>query len=100
MFGAVNQTLAALALTIITLYLKSRGGLKWLVAGVPAIFMAIMTIWGVILNQIMFLSEHNPLLTVINAVIFILAVWIVIEGVARFLTISGEPIGWQQEAAG
>ncbi len=29
LFGAVNQTLAALALIIITLYLKARGGLKW-----------------------------------------------------------------------
>ena len=29
LFGAVNQTLAALALIIITLYLKARGDLKW-----------------------------------------------------------------------
>jgi carbon starvation protein len=100
MFGAVNQVLAALALTIITLYLKAKGGLKWLIAGLPAIFMAIMTIWGVILNQTMFLSKHNALLTVINAAILILAVWIVIEGVARFITMSGEPTGQPQEAAG
>jgi carbon starvation protein len=100
MFGAVNQVLAALALTIITLYLKAKGGLKWLIAGVPAIFMAIMTIWGVILNQTMFLSKHNALLTVINAAILILAVWIVIEGVARFISLSGEPTGQPQEAAG
>ena len=33
LFGAVNQTLAALALIIITLYLKARGGLKWMIAG-------------------------------------------------------------------
>jgi len=40
------------------------------------------------------------LLTVINAAILILAVWIVIEGVARFVSMSGEPTGQPQEAAG
>ena len=68
--------------------------------GVPAIFMAIMTIWGVILNQTMFLSKHNALLTVINAAILIVAVWIVVEGVARFIALGGEPTGQPQEAAG
>jgi carbon starvation protein len=100
MFGAVNQVLAALALTIITLYLKTKGGVKWVIAGIPAIFMAVMTIWGVILNQTMFLSKHNALLTVINAAILIVAVWIVIEGVAKFFTVGGAPTGQPQEAAG
>ena len=54
LFGAVNQTLAALALIIITLYLKARGGLKWMIAGLPAIFMSVMTIWAVIMNQVEF----------------------------------------------
>jgi Co/Zn/Cd efflux system component len=49
----------------------------------------------------MFLSKHNALLTVINAVILIVAVWIIIEGVARFFTIGGETAAGQpQEAAG
>jgi carbon starvation protein len=66
LFGATNQTLAALALIIITLYLKRRGGLKWLVSGIPAVFMAVMTIWALILNQVKFGASGNTLLTVIN----------------------------------
>ena len=90
LFGAVNQTLAALALIIITLYLKARGGLKWMVAGLPAIFMSVMTIWAVILNQVKFGAAHNPLLQVINIVILFIAVWIVIEGVVKFFTMGGD----------
>ncbi len=54
LFGAVNQTLAALALIIITLYLQTKGGAKWMFAGFPALFMAFMTIWAVVMNQAKF----------------------------------------------
>jgi carbon starvation protein len=94
LFGAVNQTLAALALIIITLYLRAKGGLKWLVSGVPAAFMAIMTIWAVIMNQVKFGAAHNVLLQVINIVILVIAVWIVIEGLIKFFSpahITEEP---------
>ena len=84
MFGAVNQTLAALALIIVTLYLRTKGGLKWLVAGVPAVFMATMTIWASLLNQVQFLSGDNLLLTTVNAVIILIVVWISVEGLISF----------------
>ena len=95
LFGAVNQTLAALALIIITLYLQTKGGAKWMFAGFPALFMSVMTIWAVVMNQAMFLGAHNMLLTVINICILIIAVWIVIEGLIKFFSsygaTSGEP---------
>ncbi len=91
LFGAVNQTLAALALIIITLYLKRRGGLKWLVAGLPAVFMAAMTVWAVVLNQINFGAAHNTLLRVVNLCILLLACWIVVEGVIKFFFTQEEP---------
>ncbi len=90
LFGAVNQTLAALALIIITLYLKARGGLKWMIAGLPAIFMSVMTIWAVIMNQVKFGTAHNMLLQVINACILVIALWIAVEGVVKFFTMGGE----------
>ena len=99
LFGAVNQVLAALALTIITLYLKTKGGLKWLLSGLPAAFMAIMTIWGVIVNQTQFLGANNLLLTIINGAILVLAIWIVIEGLVRFFTIGEEAPAKPIEAA-
>ncbi|WP_319408087.1 carbon starvation protein A [uncultured Desulfosarcina sp.] len=84
LFGAVNQTLAALALIVITLYLKAKGGFKWLVAGIPAVFMAVMTLWAAVLNQFQFGSAHNLLLQAINIIIILIAAWIVIEGVIKF----------------
>jgi len=86
LFGAVNQTLAALALIIITLYLKATGGWKWLVAGVPAVFMSVMTIWAVVMNQFKFGAAHNMLLQVINLIILVIAVWIAIEGLIKFFS--------------
>jgi carbon starvation protein len=89
LFGAVNQTLAALALIIITLYLKTRGGLKWMVAGLPAIFMSIMTIWAVVMNQVKFGAGGLALLQVINFIILIIALWIAVEGLIKFFS-TGE----------
>jgi carbon starvation protein len=91
LFGAVNQTLAALALIIITLYLKARGGLKWLIAGLPAIFMSVMTIWAVIMNQVKFGAANNMLLQVINFCILIIAAWIAVEGVIKFFSTGEAP---------
>jgi carbon starvation protein len=88
LFGAVNQTLAGLALIIITVYLRDKGGVKWLISGIPALFMMVMTIWALILNQGDFGTAHNLLLQVVNAVILILAVWITVEGVLRFVTMT------------
>jgi len=98
LFGATNQTLAALALVIIALYLHTKGGAKWMIAGLPAIFMAVMTIWALVINQMNFLGAHNALLTVINICIIIVAVWIVIEGVVKFFTPTG-PAAAEAEAA-
>jgi len=86
LFGAVNQTLAALALTVITLYLKEKGGLKWLVAGIPAVFMLVMTIWAITMNQFKFGTTHNLLLQIVNFIILVIAIWIAIEGAIKFFT--------------
>ena len=91
LFGATNQTLAALALIIITLYLERRGGLKWLIPGIPAVFMAVMTIWAVIMNQTKFLGAENILLSIINICILITAVWIAVEGIIKFFKLLGKP---------
>jgi carbon starvation protein len=91
LFGATNQTLASLALIIITLYLKRRGGLKYLISGIPAVFMVVMTIWALILNQVKFGAGGNMLLTVINICILFLALWIATEGVIKFFATGEEP---------
>ena len=90
LFGAVNQTLAGLALIIITLYLKTKGGMKYLIAGIPAVLMMFMTIWALILNQNSFGNANNMMLQVINGVILLLAIWITVEGLIKFMSMKSE----------
>jgi carbon starvation protein len=82
LFGATNQCLAALALVAITVYLKRRGGVGYLISGIPAAFMIIITTWGLILNEINFINGAKWHLVVINALVVLIAIWIVIEGLA------------------
>ncbi len=86
LFGAVNQILAALALLVLSLYLKTKGGWKWLITAIPAVFMTINIFWATIENQQIFNSENNYLLMIINALIFLISIWIVIEGVIKFIS--------------
>jgi carbon starvation protein len=84
LFGAINQALAALALIVITFYLKTKGGLKWLFSAIPAAFMAVMTIWALFLNQARFGIAGGVLLRKVNAAILIIALWIVVESMVKF----------------
>ncbi len=86
LFGAVNQTLAALSLIVITLYLKTKGGYYWYFAGIPAIFMSVMTLWASIINQITFINEANILLSTVNLIVILIVVVVIYEGVNRFFS--------------
>ena len=87
LFGAINQILAALALLVITDYLKRKGPWFWLTL-IPFIFMIIMTIWGLFLNIKDFVASSNWLLVVIGAICLLLSVWLVIEGILAFQSCS------------
>jgi len=80
LFGATNQTLAALALLLITLWLKRKGGIKFLISGIPCIFMAFITTWALVINQIRFINNQDILLLTLNLIILFLNLWIIVEG--------------------
>ncbi len=80
LFGATNQILASLALLVITVYLKKKGRMSYLISGLPAVFMMIMTTWALVKNEINFITAGNTLLSVINAVVVLIAIWVAIEG--------------------
>lgn len=84
LFGIINQILAALALVVLTIYLKQKGGYKWLVTAIPAVFMGVNTLWAAVLNQIAWEARHNNLLVVVNAVIIFLSIWVIVEGFIFF----------------
>jgi len=83
MFGAVNQLLAALALTVVTIYLKERGGWYFLVSGIPCLFMVVMTVWAMLLNEEIFISQGDYHLAVINVFTLFLACWMVVEAAVK-----------------
>ena len=88
LFGAINQTLAALALIVATMYLKHKGGYKWLIAGIPALFMVVMTLWASVMNQFEFGAKDNILLQIINVIIIVIVVIVIIEGTITFFRVK------------
>jgi carbon starvation protein len=89
LFGTANQLLAALALLVVTLYLKSKGGIKFIVAGVPCLIMLVITNWAMVNNEVVFLTNEKYagekwLLSIIGAGIFALALWMTIEALIAF----------------
>ncbi|MCB0750669.1 MAG: carbon starvation protein A, partial [Ignavibacteriae bacterium] len=92
LFGAINQTLGALALIVITMYLKRKGGWKWLISGIPGLFMIVMTFWATLLNQFSYNSEHNILLQIINIIVLVLVGLVVIEGLIAFFKQPNEEL--------
>ena len=99
LFGAVNQTLAALALIVITMYLKERGGKKWMLSGIPAVFMLVMTLWATIINEQKFIASGNMLLTTINSIVILIVLGVTIEGLIKFLKPKGPKAEGTPEAA-
>ncbi len=91
LFGAVNQTLAALALIVITIYLKARSKRGWLITALPAAFMLVVSLWAAVDNQLNFVNKHNLLLQVLNVIIIISMIWVTIEGVIIFLKTPYSP---------
>ena len=85
MFGAVNQLLAALALIVVSLYLRRNGGRKFSVTILPCIFMLIITLWSVTVNETEFFRNAQWTLAVVNGSVIVMTVVMLIESVIVFL---------------
>jgi len=88
LFGTANQLLAALALLVITIYLKRKGRFKFLVTAIPCVIMLVITNWAMLANELRFINSRKWLLAGIEAVIFILALWMTIEAILVFRTVK------------
>ncbi len=83
LFGIVNQLLAALALLVVTLYLRQRGRTIWFTA-VPMAFMAVSTFTAMVFKLIGFWNpgpgkDPQWLLLAVGAILFVLASWLLVE---------------------
>ncbi|MBA7669825.1 Pyruvate/proton symporter BtsT [subsurface metagenome] len=88
LFGTSNQLLAALALLVVTLYLKRKGGFKFIVTAVPCLIMLVITNWAMVKNETIFLADKNWLLVTIGAGIFALALWMTVEAFMAFFSVT------------
>ena len=96
LFGSANQLLAGLALLLVTLYLKRKGGLKFLVTALPCLIMLVITNWSMVKNEMNFISQANWLLVIIGGGIFTLSLWMTIEALIVFFN-SSRPVEPQQD---
>jgi carbon starvation protein len=88
LFGTSNQLLAALALLVVTFYLKRKGGFKFIVTAVPCLIMLVITNWAMVKNETIFLADKNWLLVTIGAGIFALALWMTVEAFMAFFSVT------------
>jgi carbon starvation protein len=94
MFGTANQLLAALALVVVTMYLRKKGGWKFILAGVPALIMLAVTIWAIVIQEKDYIplldsqpKEYWPLVA-LGIALFGLAIWMTVETVIVFVKAS------------
>jgi carbon starvation protein len=88
LFGTSNQLLAALALLVVTFYLKRKGGFKFIVTAVPCLIMLVITNWAMVKNETIFLADKNWLLVTIGAGIFALALWMTVEALIALFSVT------------
>ncbi len=79
LFGAVNQLLAALALLVITLYLKTKNRWGYWITGIPCVIMLTITGWAMVINERQYITNRNGLLISIGGIVFVLAAWMTAE---------------------
>ncbi|MGM0433990.1 MAG: carbon starvation CstA family protein [Pseudomonadota bacterium] len=79
LFGTTNQLTAGLSLLVLTLILWHLKR-PIVYSLVPFLFVGAMTIWSMIINIGTYLRDGNMLLVVIGGFIFVLNIWLLLEG--------------------
>jgi len=83
LFGTTNQLTAGLALTVVAVYVFTRGR-NPLAQLVPLVFLLIMTTYALFIQLGQFFAAGDWLLLVLDAIIFVLALWLIVEAFAAF----------------
>ncbi|GAA1658322.1 carbon starvation protein A [Citricoccus zhacaiensis] len=90
LFGTTNQLLAALTLAIIAVMLIQLRRPVWPVL-IPLVFVAIVSVYALIIQLGTFFSTQNWLLLVLDVIILICALWVIVEAVAAMNRARREP---------
>ena len=90
LFGTTNQLTAGLALAVVAVWVTRGGRVAWPVI-VPLVFLLVMTSWALIQNLKNFIEADEWVLAPLDAVIFVLAVWLIIEAALALRNVRREP---------
>lgn len=82
-FGAANQMLAGLSLVILAAYLAQKKA-PTLPVVIPMVFLIVMASWGLMVQVGGFYRTGNYLLLGISALLLVLSIFIILEGVLAF----------------
>ncbi|MDK3255829.1 carbon starvation CstA family protein [Blastococcus capsensis] len=89
LFGTTNQLTAGLALSVIAVWVTRRGR-NPLAAIIPLVFLLAMTTWALILNLRNFIEAEQWVLAPLDALIFVLAIWLIVEAVLALVAARRE----------
>jgi carbon starvation protein len=78
LFGTTNQLTAGLALSVIAVWV-TRSGRNPVAVLIPLAFLLVMTTWALILNLRNFVRDDQWVLAPLDALIFVLAIWLMVE---------------------
>ncbi len=78
LFGTTNQLTAGLALAVVAVWVTQQGRNPIAVL-VPLTFLLVMTSWALIVNLKNFIKADEWVLAPLDAIIFVLAVWLMVE---------------------
>ncbi|MGY1827770.1 carbon starvation CstA family protein [Blastococcus sp. SYSU DS0541] len=89
LFGTTNQLTAGLALSVIAVWITRRGR-NPIAALIPLVFLLVMTTWALLVNLRNFVRDDQWVLAPLDALIFVLAVWLIVEAVIALLAARRE----------
>jgi len=88
LFGSLNQLMAALALGVVSVWLRARG-ISMAYTLVPMVLILGLTLWAMILNLSGFVQEEEWLLVFISALILGLTAWLCLASLMSFRRKAG-----------
>jgi len=78
LFGTTNQLTAGLALSVVAVWVAQRGR-NIIPVVIPLVFLLVMTTWALIVNLKNFVEADQWVLAPLDAIIFVLAMWLIVE---------------------
>ncbi|MDP8949826.1 MAG: carbon starvation protein A, partial [Actinomycetota bacterium] len=99
LFGTTNQLTAGLALSVVAVWVFTRNR-NPLAQIVPLTFLLAMTTWALFIQLGQFFSDGAWLLLVLDAIIFVLAIWLIIEAIGAFRRAQSERVAGRTAGEG